>query len=60
MSRKESTVSLDGMKFENKEGFLEVLKLVGLEQESVAIAHEFEQSTEDAGRIRDKELASLN
>ena len=38
----------------------EFFKLLELDKESVAIAREFEQSTEDAGRIRDKELASLN
>jgi len=55
---KTNIVSLDGIKFDNKEGFKEFLKLIN--KEDVEIAKEFEQSTEDAYKIRDKELAALN
>ncbi len=57
---KTNIVSLDGIKFDNKEGFKEFLKLINKEDEDVEIAKEFEQSTEDAYKIRDKELAALN
>ncbi len=55
---KTNIVSLDGIKFDNKEGFKEFLKLIN--KEDVEIAKEFEQSIEDAYKIRDKELAALN